>query len=82
MTSKKPRRRNRDEEKVIAREEFVRKLRRLADALEAGEPFLMQVKGERIRIPDDAVASIEHERESGREELEFQLKWSRAGAKR
>jgi amphi-Trp domain-containing protein len=83
MTSKITRRsKNRDEEKSIAREEFVLKLRRLADALESGKPFIIQVKGERIRIPQDAVASVEHERESGKEELEFQLKWSRAKAKK
>jgi amphi-Trp domain-containing protein len=67
--------RNRDQERVTSREEFVRKLRRLADALEADKAFQIQVAGERIRIPRDASLSIEHEREGGKEELEFQLKW-------
>ena len=31
-----------------------------------------------VRVPVTAVASIEHEREDGREELEFQLKWGEA----
>lgn len=68
---------NRDKERAVSREEFIIKLRRLADALESGKPFVIQVAGERIRIPRDASISIEHERERGEEELEFQLKWQR-----
>ena len=73
----KMRRKNRDQERTVSREEFVIKLRRLAEALEAGKAFVIQVAGERIRIPRDAEISIEHEREGAREELEFQLKWQR-----
>jgi amphi-Trp domain-containing protein len=80
MTMKKQRRKNRDMERAVSRKEFVVKLRRLAEAIETGQPFVIQVAGERIRIPGDATVSIEHEREGGAEELEFQLKWTR-GAK-
>jgi amphi-Trp domain-containing protein len=80
MTMKKQRRKNRDMERAVSRKEFVVKLRRLAEAIETGQPFVIQVAGERIRIPGDATVSIEHEREGGAEELEFQLKWKR-GAK-
>ena len=66
----------RDIEKEYSTAEFVAKLRRLADDLEAGENFEIQVAGERIYVPDRAVFNIEHEREDGEEELEFQLKWS------
>jgi amphi-Trp domain-containing protein len=76
MTTRK-KRRDRDQERAVSREEFVVKLRRLADALEAGKSFVIQVAGERIRIPRDAVAGIEHERSGAAEELEFQLKWKR-----
>jgi amphi-Trp domain-containing protein len=65
----------RDIEKIYSIEDFVAKLRRLADALEAGKAFEIQVAGERLYIPADAVISIEHERTEGEEELEFQLKW-------
>ena len=65
----------RDIEKVYATKEIVAKLRRLADALEAGEAFEIQVAGERIYIPATAEFSIEHERSDDGEELEFQLKW-------
>lgn len=65
----------RDIEKSYSTSEFVAKLRRLADDLEAGENFEIQVAGERIYVPDRAIFNIEHERGDGEEELEFQLKW-------
>ncbi|MEO1367142.1 MAG: amphi-Trp domain-containing protein [Acidobacteriota bacterium] len=51
------------------------KLRRLADCLERGESFRIQVAGTRITVPADAAISVEHERDADGEELEFQLKW-------
>lgn len=65
----------RDIEKVYSAKKFAEKLRRLADALEAGERFRIQVAGKRFLIPADASISIEHERMDGDEELEFQLRW-------
>jgi len=70
-----PRKPARDIEKTYPRSEFVAKLRRLADAIEAGESFTIQVAGERLRIPADARFNIEHERSGGVDELEFQLRW-------
>lgn len=66
----------RDVEKVYPRKQFIEKLRRLADCLERGEPFRIQISGERLTVPATALINIEHEREDGREEIEFQLKWS------
>ena len=66
----------RDIEKSYPTAEFVAKLSRLADDLEAGENFEIQVAGERIYVPNRAIFNIEHEREDGQEELEFQLKWT------
>ncbi len=68
---------DRDIEKVYSVKEFVAKLRRLADALEQGKPFSIQVAGERIYVPADASISVEHERSDDTEEVEFQLKWQR-----
>ena len=65
----------RDVERIYATEEVVAKLRRLADALETGRPFRIQVAGERIRVPARAEFSIEHERGDDAEEIEFQLTW-------
>ncbi len=72
MTSKA----DRDIEKSYSTSEFVAKLRRLADALEQGEKFEIQIAGERIYVPVRAKYNIEHEREEGREEIEFQIFWS------
>ena len=66
----------RDVEKGYSTGEVVAKLRRLADALESGSPFRIQVSGERIHVPARAEFSIEHERGSDEEEVEFQLKWT------
>ena len=67
----------RDIEKEYSTGEFIAKLRRLADALEQGKRFDIQIAGERIYVPADAVINIEHEREGDAEEVEFQLKWKR-----
>ncbi|HRF09765.1 MAG TPA: amphi-Trp domain-containing protein [Xanthobacteraceae bacterium] len=66
----------RDIEKDYPLDQFVEKLRRLADAIEAGERFEIQVAGERIYVPARANFSIEHERGEDEEEIEFQIKWS------
>ncbi len=66
----------RDIEKTYPIDQFVAKLRRLADDLERGEQFEIQIDGERIYVPVRAEYSIEHEREEGEEEIEFQIKWS------
>ena len=65
----------RDIEKSYPVKQFVRKLRRLADAIENGKRFQIQIAGERISVPVDAVFNIEHERGKKNEEIEFQLKW-------
>ena len=71
-----PTRRNRDLERAYSRAQFVAKLRRFADALEAEKAFSIQVAGERLRIPADAAFNIEHERAGGVDELEFQIRWT------
>ncbi len=75
MTATKNKRK-RDIEKNYPKKQFVAKLRRLADCIEQGQRFQIQVAGQRIAIPANAVINIEHERDSSSEELEFQLKWS------
>lgn len=66
---------DRDLIRSYPRAQFVSKLRRLADAIETGKAFTIQVGGERLRIPADATFNIEHERAGGTNELEFQLIW-------
>ncbi len=65
----------RDLEKTYTNKEFVEKLRRLADCIEADEQFEIQIAGERVYMPVRATFSIEHERSDSDEEIEFQIKW-------
>ncbi len=66
----------RDVEKDYPLPAFIDKLRRLADALETGQRFEIQIAGERISVPVRATFNIEHERGEDEEEIEFQIKWS------
>ena len=74
-------RRDRDLERTYSRSQFVAKLRRLADSIEGGKAFTIQVASERMRIPADAAFNIEHERAGGVDELEFQVRWRAEDAK-
>lgn len=68
----------RDIEKSYTKEEFVEKLRRLADCIEKGENFRISIAGEALYVPDRAQFTIEHERGDGENEIEFQIKWQYA----
>ena len=72
-----PKKRDRDLTKTYSRSQFAAKLRRLADSIETGRAFTIQVAGERLRIPENVTFNIEHERSGADEELEFQVLWTR-----
>ena len=74
--AKRKKKTSRDIERIYSNKAFAAKLRRLADALESGKRFRVQVAGERISVPPDAEITVEHERGSGQEEVEFQLRWA------
>ena len=76
VVAARKRRAKRDIEKGYPAKQFVAKLRRLADCIEAGSRFRIQIAGERISIPPDATINLEHERGSSDEEVEFQLRWT------
>ena len=57
----------RDIEKDYSTAEFVAKLRRLADSLERGEKFEIQIANERVYVPVRAQFSVEHERDDSTE---------------
>lgn len=65
----------RDIEQCYTTKQMIAKLRRIADCLEQGKRFQIQIAGERILVPADAVFNIEHERGKTIEEIEFQFKW-------
>jgi amphi-Trp domain-containing protein len=73
-----PKKKTRDIEKKYSVKQTVAKLRRLADCLEKGKPFNIQIAGERIYVPASAKFTVEHEREGKSEEVEFQFKWERS----
>jgi amphi-Trp domain-containing protein len=75
MAKKPVKKKSRDIEKKYTAKATAEKLRRLADALESGRPFRIQIAGERVYIPADTLFNIEHEREGKHEEMEFQFKW-------
>jgi amphi-Trp domain-containing protein len=64
-------------EKEYPQELFIAKLRRLADAMEKGKRFRIQIGGERVIVPAQARFTVEHEKSAGAEEIEFQIKWKR-----
>jgi amphi-Trp domain-containing protein len=68
--------RKRDIEKNYPARQFIDKLRRLADCIEQGRKFRIQIAGERVSIPATAIINIEHERGASSEEVEFQIKWT------
>ena len=68
---------DRDIEKSYSTKQNIQKLERLIEALKSGRSFEIQVDNEKIKVPADAVFSIEHEREGDEEELEFQFRWRR-----
>lgn len=68
--------RDRDIDHEYPLAEFIEKLRRLADSLETGKRFDIQIANERIYVPVRATYTIEHERSADEEEIEFQIKWS------
>lgn len=66
---------SRDVEKGYSKQEFVAKLRRLADSIENDERFEIQVAGVRVYVPIRAEFTVEHEKSAAAEEIEFQIKW-------
>ena len=66
---------DRDVEKVST-SEFVAKLRRLADALETGERFEIQVAGQSLRARPCRVQRRARAGGGRRRRSEFQLKWT------
>jgi amphi-Trp domain-containing protein len=67
----------RNVEKSYANADVAKKLRRLADALEGGTPFLIQIGGKRVRIPAHAKVEFEYEKQGKSEEVEIEVSWEK-----
>lgn len=66
-----------DVEKSYSARQVVGKLRRLADALETGKPFKIQIAGNAIEVPPDATIEFEYHRIGEEEDVEIEIKWTR-----
>ena len=62
-------------EKSYANRDVAAKLRRLAEALEEGKAFEIQIAGERVYVPAYASVEFEYSREGDDEEIEIEVKW-------
>lgn len=62
-------------EKGYSNKQTAEKLRRLAESLEQGKAFEIQVDNQRIYVPADAEIDFEYEREDNDHELEVEIKW-------
>jgi amphi-Trp domain-containing protein len=62
-------------EKGYSNKQTAEKLRRLAESIEQGRAFEIQVKGQRIYVPADAEIEFEYERTENVHELEVEIKW-------
>jgi amphi-Trp domain-containing protein len=66
-----------DVEKSYTNRENAAKLRRLADALEQGKAFEIQIAGNRIYVPASAKIEFEYAREGDEQEIEIEISWSK-----
>jgi amphi-Trp domain-containing protein len=62
-------------EKAYPARQVAAKLRRLAEALETGTPFEIQIAGNRVVVPPDATIEFEYERGTEGEEIEIEISW-------
>ncbi len=67
-----------DVERAYTPAQTADKLRRIADAIEAGKSFRLQVGGNRLRVPTDGAVEIEMQADGdGAGEIEIEIKWNR-----
>lgn len=66
-----------DVEKSYSTRENAAKLRRLADALEQGKAFEIQIANNRVYVPAYAEIEFEYEQNDDEQEIEIEIKWKR-----
>lgn len=64
-------------EQTFAKRETALKLRRIADAIEAGKTFRVQINGNRVFVPAGARVDIEIQHEEYDGEVEVDISWRR-----
>ena len=79
MSENKMTEREIDVERSYTPEQTADKLRRIADAIEAGKSFRLQIAGNRVRVPTDGDIEIEMQADGdGAGEIEIEIKWNRS----
>jgi amphi-Trp domain-containing protein len=63
----------------VSRAEMIALLRSIADAMDSGEPCVVNVGRQEINVPVDAEVEVEYERDGDSEELEIELTWTKRG---
>ena len=66
-----------DVERIYTNKQTAEKLHRIADAIEAGKSFRIQVNGYRVSVPKDAAFEIELETNGDKGEVEIEMRWDR-----
>ena len=66
-----------DAERSYSNKETARKLHRIADAIEAGRSFRVQINGHRVTVPENAKFEIELEAGNNKGEIEIDMRWDR-----
>lgn len=64
-------------DELMPRRETAKKLREIADAIESGLNFNVQINGHRVSVPKDARFEINLEPSSTRQEVEIEMRWDR-----
>jgi amphi-Trp domain-containing protein len=64
-----------DVEKSYKNKAVIDKLRRLADALEQGKTFQIQIAGKRVNVPPTANVEFEYEKNGDEQEIEIEISW-------
>ena len=64
-----------EREKSYSNRDAAKKLRRLANALEKGKPFSIQIAGRRIRVPATAGVEFEYEQQGLNHQIEIEMEW-------
>lgn len=67
-----------DVEKSYKNRAVADKLRRLADALEQGKTFTIQIAGNRISVPPTAEIEFEYEKNGDEQEIEIEISWTKS----
>jgi len=68
---------NTEVEKNYSKKKFILKLHQLIKNLESRRDYVVQIRNNRVRIPQRVKFYIEHERENDSEEVEFSIRWKK-----